>query len=58
MLLNCGEIISAASLYFRLERGDLLFTGTPEGVGPLERGDVLEIELGGLVSAGFRLAGA
>lgn len=55
MLLGCGELVSAASLYFRLERGDLLFTGTPEGVGPLERGDAMRIELGGLLIASFRI---
>ncbi|HUX08053.1 MAG TPA: fumarylacetoacetate hydrolase family protein [Acidobacteriota bacterium] len=55
MLLSSAELIAAASIYFRFERGDLLFTGTPEGVGPLERGDALKIELEGLVSATFRI---
>jgi 2-keto-4-pentenoate hydratase/2-oxohepta-3-ene-1,7-dioic acid hydratase in catechol pathway len=31
-----------------LEPGDLLVTGTPEGVGPLVAGDKLEIEVGGV----------
>ena len=55
MLLSCGELVAAASLYFRLERGDLLFTGTPQGVGPLERGDAIRVELEGLAIASFRI---
>jgi acylpyruvate hydrolase len=55
MLLSTGRLISVVSRYFRLERGDLLFTGTPEGVGPLQRGDVLEIELEGHVKARFEI---
>ncbi|MFK8160851.1 MAG: 2-hydroxyhepta-2,4-diene-1,7-dioate isomerase, partial [Lewinella sp.] len=27
--------------FFRLQKGDLLFTGTPEGVGPIAQGDEL-----------------
>ena len=55
MLLSSAELIAAASLYFRFERGDLLFTGTPDGVGPLERGDALKIELEGVVGATFKI---
>jgi acylpyruvate hydrolase len=55
MLLSSGRLISAVSRYFRLERGDLLFTGTPEGVGPLQRGDAVEIELEGLIKARFTI---
>lgn len=35
-------LISYLSRIFTLEPGDLIFTGTPEGVGPLSPGDVLE----------------
>ena len=31
-----------------LEPGDLIATGTPEGVGPLRAGDVVEIEVSGV----------
>jgi len=55
MLIDAAGLVSAASRYFRLERGDLLFTGTPEGVGTLERGDTLEAELEGLVKASFEI---
>lgn len=39
MIWSVPEIISVASRFVALEPGDLLFTGTPEGVGPLLPGD-------------------
>lgn len=42
MIWNVAEVIAEASKLWRLERGDLIFTGTPEGVGPLVRGDRVE----------------
>ncbi len=42
MIFSFAEIISYVSRYFRLLQGDLIFTGTPAGVGPVQRGDVLE----------------
>jgi 2-keto-4-pentenoate hydratase/2-oxohepta-3-ene-1,7-dioic acid hydratase in catechol pathway len=41
MIFPIGELICYVSRYFRLQKGDLLFTGTPEGVGPLAIGDEL-----------------
>lgn len=41
MLWNFDEQIAYLSRYFTLRPGDLLFTGTPEGVGPVQVGDVL-----------------
>lgn len=41
MLFDFAQIISEASRYFTLEQGDLIFTGTPEGVGKVEKGDIL-----------------
>lgn len=41
MLNNVDQIIAFASQYFTLKIGDLIFTGTPEGVGPVARGDTL-----------------
>ncbi len=35
------EIVAILSEYFELAPGDLIFTGTPAGVGPVKRGDVL-----------------
>jgi len=42
MIWNVAEIIAQASKLWRLAAGDLIFTGTPEGVGPLIRGDQVE----------------
>ena len=39
MIWNVAEIISEASKLWTLAPGDLIYTGTPEGVGPLVRGD-------------------
>lgn len=45
MVFDVGALISYASRCFTLEPGDVFATGTPEGVGPLTHGDVLEIEV-------------
>lgn len=39
MIWNVGEIVAELSTFFELRPGDLIFTGTPAGVGPLVRGD-------------------
>ena len=42
MLFKIDELIAEASKYFTLKKGDILFTGTPEGVGKVQTNDVLE----------------
>ena len=42
MLFKIDELISEVSKYFTLKKGDIIFTGTPEGVGPVAPDDVLE----------------
>lgn len=42
MMWKVPEIIANLSTLVRLEAGDLIYSGTPAGVGPLLRGDVLE----------------
>lgn len=42
MIHNFSTIISEASKYFTLKKGDLIFTGTPAGVGKVEENDLLE----------------
>ena len=42
MILNIDQIISYVSNYITLKTGDLIFTGTPSGVGPIKVGDNLE----------------
>ncbi len=46
MIFSIPTLISRVSNYFTLSPGDLIFTGTPQGVGPLYSGDVLEATLG------------
>ena len=42
MIFNIDEIISYVSKFMTLKIGDLIFTGTPSGVGPVSIGDTLE----------------
>jgi 2-keto-4-pentenoate hydratase/2-oxohepta-3-ene-1,7-dioic acid hydratase in catechol pathway len=42
MIFNFDFIISYVSRFFKLLKGDLIYTGTPAGVGKVEIGDVLE----------------
>jgi len=55
MLWNVAEIIAEASRLWRLEAGDLIYTGTPEGVGPLARGDRVEGGVDGVGELAFRV---
>ncbi|MEO6418106.1 MAG: fumarylacetoacetate hydrolase family protein [Polyangiaceae bacterium] len=48
MMFPVAELIAYVSRMMTLEPGDLLVTGTPEGVGPLVSGDLLEIEIEGI----------
>lgn len=48
MIWDCAEIIAQLSRQFRLEAGDLVFTGTPAGVGPMQPGDRLVGRIEGL----------
>ncbi len=42
MIFNFDDLIIHISKYFTLQKGDLIFTGTPAGVGPLKVGDRLQ----------------
>ncbi|MFL9837978.1 fumarylacetoacetate hydrolase family protein [Flavobacterium sp. ST-75] len=42
MLWKIDELIAYVSQYFTLKKGDIIFTGTPEGVGKVNPDDVLE----------------
>ncbi|WP_100627490.1 fumarylacetoacetate hydrolase family protein [Algoriphagus formosus] len=46
MLFDFGTIIEYISQFFTLKKGDLIYTGTPAGVGPVKIGDRLEGYLG------------
>lgn len=53
MIWSVPEIIAQASKLWRLEAGDLIFTGTPEGVGPLRRGDRVKGSVDGVGALAF-----
>lgn len=48
LIWSVPEVIQQLSSLFRLEPGDLIYTGTPAGVGPVVAGDVLEGGVDGL----------
>ncbi|WP_447578841.1 fumarylacetoacetate hydrolase family protein [Achromobacter kerstersii] len=48
LIWSVAETIAYLSKYFRLEAGDLIYTGTPEGVGPVVRGDKMTGGVDGL----------
>ncbi|THE65651.1 FAA hydrolase family protein [Salinadaptatus halalkaliphilus] len=48
LIFSIPELIAEITTYLTLEPGDVIATGTPEGVGPLEDGDEVEIEVEGV----------
>ena len=55
MVWNPDEILAKARTLWDIQPGDLIFTGTPEGVGPLQPGDRVEASIGGLQPLVFTL---
>ncbi len=56
MIFDVPTIVSYASRMMTLEPGDVILTGTPEGVGPLVAGDTLEVEVGGIGTLKLRVS--
>jgi fumarylpyruvate hydrolase len=56
MIFAVPEIIAELSKLFELKTGDLIFTGTPAGVGPLQCGDRFHAELQGIAVLEGRIA--
>ncbi|HET9798085.1 MAG TPA: fumarylacetoacetate hydrolase family protein [Gemmatimonadaceae bacterium] len=48
MVFDIAELVAYISGVMTLEAGDLVLTGTPEGVGTLSPGDVVEVEIAGV----------
>ena len=48
MIWSVAEIIAALSTYVELAPGDLIFTGTPAGVGQIKRGQSVRAEIAGI----------
>ncbi|WP_427939471.1 fumarylacetoacetate hydrolase family protein [Achromobacter marplatensis] len=55
LIWSVAETIAYLSKYFRLEAGDLIYTGTPEGVGPVVRGDTMVGGVDGLGMLSVRM---
>jgi fumarylpyruvate hydrolase len=55
MIWNVAEVVAEASKLWTLARGDLIYTGTPEGVGPLIRGDAVDAEVEGVGQLRFEV---
>jgi fumarylpyruvate hydrolase len=56
MIWNVPDIIAHLSGLFELKSGDLIYTGTPAGVGPLVKGDRVEARIAGLPPLDFSIA--
>jgi 2-keto-4-pentenoate hydratase/2-oxohepta-3-ene-1,7-dioic acid hydratase in catechol pathway len=54
LLWPVARALEALDRRFGLRPGDLVFTGTPEGVGPVAPGDVLDLEMEGVPAASAR----
>ena len=48
MMFSIPRLVSYVSGIMTLEPGDVIATGTPEGVGPLVPGDMVEVEIPGI----------
>ena len=48
LIYSIPVIIAEITEYITLEQGDVIITGTPAGVGPLNDGDVVEVDIEGI----------
>ncbi|HEU5210207.1 MAG TPA: fumarylacetoacetate hydrolase family protein [Longimicrobiales bacterium] len=58
MVFGIPQLIAYISRIMTLEPGDIIATGTPEGVGPLREGDEVEVELQGMTTVRNRVVRA
>jgi len=56
LIWSVPETIAHLSKYFELRPGDLIFTGTPEGVGPVQRGDLIAGGIDGIGEIALRIS--
>ena len=47
-IFNVEELVSFTSKVMTLQKGDIIATGTPSGIGAMKRGDVIEITIEGI----------
>ena len=55
MIWNVPDTIAYLSTLFTLQPGDLIFTGTPEGVGQVQRGQTMNVRIDGLEAISVRV---
>ena len=55
MIWSVAETVAFLSTFVTIAPGDLIFTGTPEGVGAVQRGDVLEGHVAGVGTVRTRI---
>jgi fumarylpyruvate hydrolase len=55
MIWSVPQMIALLSRYFVIRPGDLIFSGTPEGVGAVQKGDALHAEVAGLTAIDLRV---
>jgi fumarylpyruvate hydrolase len=55
LIWKIPEMIAFLSTLFELKPGDLIFTGTPAGVGPVKKGDVLKGSVAGVGTISFKV---
>ena len=58
LIWNIRELIADLSLFYHLEPGDLIFTGTPEGVGPVVAGDRIDGHVAGVGEISLHIGAA
>ena len=56
MIWNVAEIVANLSQLYHLQPGDLIYTGTPDGVGPVLPGDVITGQIAGLPELSLTIA--
>jgi fumarylpyruvate hydrolase len=55
LIWSVNEVITNLSTLFALQPGDLIFTGTPEGVGAVQAGQIIEVSIESLPSLTVRI---
>ena len=58
LIWNVREIIADLSLFYHLKAGDLIYTGTPEGVGPVVSGNVITGRVAGVADISLAIGSA
>ena len=57
LILGVPQLIELASSFYTLEPGDVIYTGTPDGVGPVAAGDTIRASIAGIGTMEVRVRG-